>query len=165
VIDWIETQGPPLCGPVNTVRLWMGREGSSIGNSASDFDRACQVLEYAERLQCGDGDVLVLGDEPLRSALILLDQHPLIARWWSCTSGDAAEKALGTIPSQLPNLSHSLSITVDSYALAMIDSAHRAEIDNDCRLVSVANGDYQVTTEVYERPGEFRFLLHRFLLK
>ena len=164
MIQWIDTNGPPLCGIVETARHWAGTEGSSVGEARSDYTRACEVTDYVGKIACGPGEILLLGDEPLRSAFYYLaDQALVIARWWSCESIDRAERALAELPSQLFVLEDYVSFVANTASLVMFDAAHRGTEPDDYRLATIAPGAYSVTSEKYELPGVFRFLIHRFL--
>jgi hypothetical protein len=44
----------------------------------------------------------------------------------------------------------------------MFDAARRGAEPGDYRLASIAPGAYSVTSEKYELPGIFNFLIHRF---
>ncbi|WP_280151156.1 Imm21 family immunity protein [Piscinibacter sp. XHJ-5] len=163
MIEWIDTLGPPLCGTPDIARTWQGTEGSSIGTDPSDYDRACAVVDHVTRIACGPGEVLLLGDEPMRSAFLLVDETLLVARWWSCESVERAETALRQIPWQLPIVEESVAFLVRTPRLVMFDSAHVGIEPSDLRETTVTTGAYAVTSERYEAPGVFKFIIHRFL--
>ena len=105
----------------------------------------------------------MLGDEPLRSACFVTNQTLAIARWWSCESADRAETALLELPSQLPAIEESVRFQTDARSLIMFDAARRGEVHGDHRLTTIAAGSYLVTSERYELPEVYRFLIHRFV--
>jgi len=163
MIEWIDTSGPPLCGALEIARQWKGGEASSIGQEHTDYDRACAVADYVGKLTCGTGEVLVLGDEPLRSAFFVTNQTLAIARWWSCESAERAVTALLELPSRLPAIEESVRFQTAATSLIMFDAARHGEEHGDHRLTAIAAGSYLVTSERYELPEVFRFLIHRFV--
>jgi len=143
--------------------VWRGIKGSSVGDTQSDYDRACSVSDYLGKVTCGVGEVLILGDEPLRSAFFQTDDHILtIARWWACESEEEAETVLSHLPSQLPVLEAAKRFVVDT-PLIMFDSANDTIASAEYRMATILPGQYTVTAEFYEVAEVFRFWLHRFV--
>lgn len=163
MIEWIDTLGPPLCGTADIARQWQGTEGSSTGQDISDYDRGCAVVDYVTKLACASGEVLILGDEPMRSAFHVVDETVLIVRWWSCESAERAEVALREIPAQLPYIEESVPFVFAMPSLVMFDSAQIGREPEQLRKLTIAPGAYTVTSERYEVAGAFRFIIHRLL--
>lgn len=73
--DWIESAGGPLVVVPNSGSGdWRGVEGD-------DYTDACAVNGFLGRLARPSGDVLVLGDEPMRTAVVTRHDGPAIIRW------------------------------------------------------------------------------------
>jgi hypothetical protein len=142
----------------------MGIAGSSIGETRSDYERACADVDYLNLEACGTGEVLVLGDEPLRSAFVRQqDGTVIVARWWACESSERAEHALMNIPSSLPELEDPKEASFDGDPLIMFDSALVAAHANKLARIEVDAGTYKLTSEKYESPHSFDFLIHRLI--
>jgi len=80
----VESLGGPLVLLLEKhLRLWKGIAGSSSsgGKLTTDYDRACAVEDYLGIIQCSHFDVLVLGDEPLRTAWFPHGDAGMFIRW------------------------------------------------------------------------------------
>lgn len=72
---WIESAGGPLVVVPRAVR------GNWKGIDADDYKEACEVAEYLGLLTREWGPVLVLGDEPMRTAVVQRTEGQAIVRW------------------------------------------------------------------------------------
>nr|WP_279637270.1 Imm21 family immunity protein [Corallococcus sicarius] len=73
--DWIESAGGPLVMmPLSVRAAWKGVRGE-------DYREACAVEDSLGSLARPWGDVLVLGDEPLRTAVLFRPDGPCLLRW------------------------------------------------------------------------------------
>lgn len=64
--------------------LWNGVQGSP-----SDYELACQLPGYASKLQVGNTEALILGDEPLQTSVAVSKNLVLIVRWkWADSDFD-----------------------------------------------------------------------------
>jgi hypothetical protein len=80
--EWIESAGGPLVVlPASVSADWKGV-------AADDYDEACGVEEYLGLLTREWGHVLVLGDEPLRTAVVKRPEGPAIVRWMYAPSAE-----------------------------------------------------------------------------
>lgn len=160
--EWIYSAGGPLiCAEHGTGQLWRGVRASSVGAQKSDYERACDVVDYLSVLRCGSGQVLVLGDEPLQTTIIDLSNETAIVRWVSCATSIAADEALANIPIELPQIEEPQKIQLNSNHLVLFDSASQLEESPTMLEVFLAPGLYKVSTEKYANPGLFEFLIHR----
>ncbi|MEG8274690.1 immunity 21 family protein [Streptomyces sp. AHA2] len=92
VVEWVESGGGPLIAvPETVLPFWAGADGEE---TASDYDRACEVDGQAGLLPVGDGTALVLGDEPAATAY--LPGPGLFVRW---CAADSEEELLASVPS------------------------------------------------------------------
>ena len=81
-LEWIESGGGPLIAvPETVLPFWAGADGDE---TASDYDRACEVDAAVGLLPVGDGAALVLGDEPASTAY--LPAHSAFVRWCAADS-------------------------------------------------------------------------------
>lgn len=100
---WIDTAGGPLICAAYPVGLnWRGTQASSIDDTQSDYDRACEIADYVGVVSCASSCVLVFGDEPLQTTVVRLSDGNAVVRWISCASENAAQSVLASIPTALP---------------------------------------------------------------
>ncbi|CAL9381032.1 hypothetical protein SUDANB108_01061 [Streptomyces sp. enrichment culture] len=94
VVEWVESGGGPLIAvPETVLPFWAGADGEE---TASDYDRACEVDGHVGLLPVGDSTALVLGDEPAATAY-LPDQAAFV-RW---RAGDSEAGLLAGVPSAM----------------------------------------------------------------
>ncbi|GGL87714.1 hypothetical protein GCM10010129_34430 [Streptomyces fumigatiscleroticus] len=94
VVEWVESGGGPLIAvPETVLPFWAGADGDE---TASDYDRACEVDGSVGLLPVGDSTALVLGDEPASTAF--LPDHGTFVRW---CAGETEEELLDSVPAAL----------------------------------------------------------------
>ncbi|MFB6847162.1 immunity 21 family protein [Streptomyces sp. NPDC056373] len=90
-VEWVESGGGPLIAvPETVLPFWAGADGEE---TASDYDRACEVDGDVGLLPVGDCTALVLGDEPAATAY--LPGHGMFVRW---CAGDSEHEVLASVP-------------------------------------------------------------------
>ncbi|MFF6878645.1 immunity 21 family protein [Streptomyces sp. NPDC012474] len=90
-VEWVESGGGPLIAvPETVLPFWAGADGEE---TASDYDRACEVDGHVGLLPVGDCTALVLGDEPASTAY--LPEHGMFVRW---CAGDSEDELLASVP-------------------------------------------------------------------
>lgn len=93
-VEWVESGGGPLIAvPETVLPFWAGADGDE---TASDYDRACEIDAPIRLLPVGDSAALVLGDEPAATAY--LPELGTFVRWFA---GDAEEDLLAEVPGAL----------------------------------------------------------------
>ncbi|MEU5520054.1 immunity 21 family protein [Streptomyces sp. NPDC093250] len=93
-VQWVESGGGPLIAvPETVLPFWTGADGEE---TASDYDRACEVDGLVGLLPVGDAAALVLGDEPAATAF--LPDHSTLVRW---VAGDSEAELLASVPAAL----------------------------------------------------------------
>lgn len=161
---WVESGGGPLiCGGLSAAASWRGTAGSSLGESRSDYLRACDVDGFVAVVSSGISRVLVLGDEPLRSALVRQSDSIVVVRWVAATSEGIAQRAIGNLPATLPALAPPIQFTLEESELSLFDAAFDVLDVSKLSKIAVFPGLFAVTSEDYKRPGEFDFVVHRFV--
>ncbi|MDQ0746926.1 hypothetical protein QF034_001157 [Streptomyces africanus] len=91
VVEWVESGGGPLIAvPETVLPFWAGADGEE---TASDYDRACEVDGHVGLLPVGDCTALVLGDEPASTAY--LPDHGMFVRW---CAGNSEDELLASVP-------------------------------------------------------------------
>ncbi len=163
-LKWINSAGGPLmCASPAVGRMWRGTHGSSVGGAESDYERACDQVDYVSAIACGSAQVLVLGDEPLQSAFVVKSEGVLVVRWVSCVSSERAASAIAQLPSALPVIEEPTKFRLDDRGLIMFDPALDSIDPAVCASVDLKPGVFTVTTEKYKSEGAYEFLVHRLL--
>ncbi|MER5212017.1 immunity 21 family protein [Streptomyces sp. NPDC002838] len=93
-VEWVESGGGPLIAvPETVLPFWAGADGDE---TASDYDRACEVDGFIGLLPVGDSAALVLGDEP--ASTTYLPDHGIFVRW---SAADSEAALLAEVPTAL----------------------------------------------------------------
>ena len=164
-MEWVNSSGGPLiCGEMAIATRWRGVFGLSSRSSVkSDYARACDAKEYLEVLRCGDGNVLVLGDEPLQSSFLRTESGGLtIARWMYASSEDRALEFLRA-SSKSETLASPIRFEINGDCLLMFDAAIGGENLTDHQMTMLERGFYSITTERVISKGVLDFIVHRFI--
>ena len=167
---WVNSAGGPLvCGEPLIVSGWRGVEGLSGGGSTgvkNDYERACATRGYLEILTCGNGRVLILGDEPLQSSFFLTNKkETAIARWVFARSHDMEELLCGLLDRTV-ELARPLAFEVAQGVMTLFDSALPSHAALDVSPTGELEvGRYLVTTEKFEVEKSICFLIHKFMKK
>jgi hypothetical protein len=161
-MTWIDTAGGPLIGAAYPTGLsWGGTQASSTGDTRSDYDRACEVIDYVGVVPCASSHVLVFGDEPLQATVLSINDGIAVVRWVSCVSEGDAQKVLAEIPTALPQLEAPKLMSIEATRLVLFDSAYSLDAAPRLLEVALSPGLYEVSTEKFASPGVFEFLVHR----
>ncbi|WP_309896650.1 Imm21 family immunity protein [Archangium sp.] len=129
----------------------------------SDYELACGVEGFAGVIEKAGCQVLVLGDEPLQTAVSLLNGKPCLVRWVYAPSPDVAETAVGAMQSvHLRGPLESSTIRLENSPLILMDAGATGEHPGDTLELELEPGAYRA--HVYEfAPAEaMKFLVHAF---
>ena len=163
-LKWINSTGGPLvCASSVAGGIWRGTRGSSIGGPESDYERACDQVDFVSVIACGSAQVVVLGDEPLQSAFVVKSEGVIVVRWVSCVSSAHAASAIAKLPSVLPAIEEPTKFRLDDRGLIMFDAAADCIDPAVVSNVDVKPGMFTATTEKYKSEGCYEFLVHRFI--
>src|SRR5262249_15755840 len=150
-LRWINSAGGPLvCVSPSAGRKWRGTQGSSVGESRSDYERACNQLDYAGAIACGSSQALVLGDESLQSAFVVKDEVVVVGRWVCWVSSEGAASAIAQLPSVLPSIEGPSKFRLDDRGLIMFDAALSSIDPASYTALDLKPGGFTVTTEKYK---------------
>lgn len=87
-LTWVTSMGGPLLVvPVSALDRWGGctEDGLILGGTQrDDYDRACEVEEYAGVISLGDASALVLGQEPATTCYVPGER--IFVRWLAADS-------------------------------------------------------------------------------
>jgi hypothetical protein len=156
ISPWLSSSGGPLVVMGEGLAcMWRGLDGHP-----SDYHRACQIDDYAGRLEGVDGNILVLGDEPLDTAIATADDALLIIRW-ICAPSEAevlAQLDLLELGSLAPI--EQLSIDWASDALVLFDGAERFD-PQACLHLQLLSPHIEVSTFRYQPSADTALLIHQ----
>lgn len=165
--EWVNSTGGPLVLAETAIaQHWQGTSGKSGSFSDSmmtDYERACQTNEYLQTISCADGEVLLLGDEPMQTAISEgAGGVPLVIRW--IYSNDTAEKETFSRRANFPEIAPRTLFRILAGEVLLFDSSENLAKTwrTQCKSAFSA-GSYDVTTEEMLIKGQHHFLIHRFL--
>jgi hypothetical protein len=179
-IKWVSTGGGPLIViSVEVAQHWGGDGGLGLPNGGlsmvwetvrwdTDYGRACGVDDYLGVLECGPGECLVLGDEPMATAFLPTEDGWLIVRWVHAECEEDVLKAIQSVPEGAwETTPHRFQ--VGDGGLLLFDSAYPGDDLPSTRIggviswmrVPVPSGTYEIDTADYEPDDHTRSILHR----
>ncbi|MCA8277346.1 immunity 21 family protein [Burkholderia sp. AU30280] len=155
ISDWISSSGGPLVVMEEAkASLWNGMSGNP-----SDYDLACQSADYSSKLAVHGSDVLVLGDEPLQTAVATSDSRLLIVRWKWADSEANVRVAIEQIDFDTVNVVEKLTITWANQPLVLFDAVDT--FDPSHRLKFSAHLDSnEVSTFICQPTSRTSLLVH-----
>lgn len=152
--EWIESAGGPLVLlPRSKLSAWAGVEGR-------DYNDACEVVDYAGLLTRSWGHVIVLGDEPLRTAVICRDEGQWIVRWMFSPDEPAAIMLAMTFNPEGAIPSERLDVEVIDEPYLLFDSASNGAEASGLEVHVPPKARSLETYVVKER--EVGLVIHRF---
>ena len=151
-LPWVESGGGPLVlVPVAILAEWTGASPDFDPDdldSWGDYGRACLIDGYAGCLAAGDGQVLVLGDEP--ASTTYLPEQRLFVRW---ICADSEDDVIRLVPKAVETADWEDAGTWTTGGPAQLfDSAYAGdELDDEQPLaVDTAGGTYLVRAACVE---------------
>ena len=162
-MDWVESNGGPLLLVAERYLAdWHGADGPSPGGT--DYERACATDDYAVPIEVGEGQGIVLGDEPLPTAWRADARGGLIVRWIAAPSETAIDGALAALPTGLP-WEHIFEVDLEAGdgALVLFDAAvPGTELPAEHLRITLRPGRYAFELSAYRPSADVALLLHRF---
>jgi Immunity protein 21 len=164
--QWVWTDGGPLILlQTDLLGEWYGIDPnpSKDRSVATDYERACQVQDYAGVIPVGDGSALVLGEEPMDSTWWPSRDlaEGLIVRVLYSAGDEAVARLIESLgPESLTDTG--LRMVITSPHLELFDSTCPGTLDLVPRLaVTVPIGRYAVYSVVLRDPGSHMIVVHR----
>ena len=152
---WLSSSGGPLIVmDESRAKLWTG-----IDSQPSDYDLACQTNDYAEKLTVHDSQVMILGDEPLQTAIATADDLQLIVRWKWAESETDVKAEVEKIDFGLVLYIENLVVQWADRTLVMFDAADTYEADT-CLTVQIQSRRSEVLTFIYDPTPDTSLLNH-----
>lgn len=153
--EWIESAGGPLVVVPRSLRArWQGID--------ADYDAACRVDEYLGLLSRGWGEVLVLGDEPLRTAVVQRSEGPAIVRWMFAPSADQLVDAAREVNLDSLRLVETLSVGLRDEPYVIFDSGSDGSSAAIVEFTPPAGAQVIRTYVIKDDASEIGMILHRF---
>lgn len=156
---WISSAGGPLVLlPKVLLPRWQGTCGVP-----SDYDVACGAEGYVGVIEKAGSQVLVMGDEPLQTAISLLNGRLCLVRWVYAPSPGVAESALVAMePAHLRGPLESVAIRMESSPLVLMDAGASGEHPGDTLELELEPGAYRVHVYEFAPARDMKFLVHEF---
>nr|WP_255408465.1 Imm21 family immunity protein [Archangium sp. Cb G35] len=156
---WIASAGGPLVLlPKILQPRWQG-----TGGVPSDYEVACGVEGYAGIIEKAGWQILVLGDEPLQTAVSRLNGRPCLVRWIYAPSPGVAESWItAMVPLNLRGPLESVAIHIDSSPLVLMDAGAPGEHPGDTLELELEPGSYRVHVYEFAPARDMKFLVHAF---
>jgi hypothetical protein len=155
-LNWTESAGGPLVMmPRSKALSWKGVENG-------DYEEACQVEDYTGIIARTWGDVIVLNDEPLRTACLVRHDGVAVIRWMYAPS----EKILLEVALALKMNEHQaaerLKIRLLNEPYVIFDSGRDGKDPDGLETELPATAQQLITYVVRDKANEVGFILHRF---
>ncbi|WP_347902928.1 Imm21 family immunity protein [Pseudomonas purpurea] len=155
VSTWLSSSGGPLIVmDASIAGLWTGVDGQP-----SDYAMACQSADYAGKLAAYGTEVLILGDEPLQTAVASAGDTLLIVRWKWAESEAEVRAQIEHIDLGRVSFIEQLSIDWLDSTLVMFDAADRFN-PQACLKFQVDSPMCEVSTFLYEPTPQTALLIH-----
>lgn len=159
--------GPYILATRSSAFAWLGTEGLSAGDASrykNDYERACDVKDYAGAIAGSPNEILVIDDLPYE--MMWLSDSPntgLLIKWIGADSDEQVQAALKDVDTESFE-DFPLQIELAEPELFLFDSAWRlANIGDNYLKLMLQPGRYAVSTLIYE-PND-RVSLHLIRLK
>jgi Immunity protein 21 len=160
-VEWIESAGGPLVfAPASIARAWKGN-ALPADNGPSDYDKACAVSGEIGVLAHGGAQLLVLGDEPDRTALIETPGVITVVRWRWAASEEALLESLKRRERRSPVVGPSGIFTAKPEMYVLFDSALGGDEIDRALTIPLRAGTYSFDTIEHRPDRETCALLHR----
>ena len=180
-ISWAATGGGPLIAiEERHLRHWLGIDPPTDGRvidtafrwdddpdaPATDYDRACDVEDYAALLTVGQGYGLLLSYECMTAWWPGRDTcGGILARWQYANSQAEVRQYMSMVP-ELPLAEPAMEWIVTDRKIYLFDSAYSGEdvlggLVDDAITFELCPGKYVVSTCIYQPDTSTSLLLHR----
>lgn len=159
-MDWIESRGGPLVLIPRDKKSWWRGTQRRPGEARTDYERACEVMDEVGLIEAADIEVLVLGDEPLRTAWHPTPTGGVFICWVYADSQELLEGFAATKAASVTLEDTGLAIELSEENI-LFDSADDGQATNTGISVKVAPGRYRVETGLVDVTRRTRCYLHR----
>jgi len=171
-MEWIESQGGPLivleesllpfwegADPPSSRRAVRAESRVSGRDSATDYDRACDVRRAMGLIEVGPGFGLVIGGEPLPTTWLANDEGGMLVRWRYGAEDSVLQRMSEVTRAEFDE--HALHHTVGG-AVVLFDAAFPGhEILTPMLRIDLRPGDYEVRIAEWAPDDQTSLVLHR----
>ncbi|WDJ07084.1 Imm21 family immunity protein [Xanthomonas campestris] len=160
-LNWIESSGGPLVLlHRDLLPEWCGSTGSVVDADATDYTRACDVIDELGVIDVGSRQALVLGDEPDRTALTKRGKSIFIIRWrWAPSEGDLLEELRDGLDA-LDFCSSGSFLTMPGTHL-LFDSALAGTYADESSVVELDAAQFSLSSAYFHPRKDICALIHR----
>lgn len=155
-MEWIESDGGPLVVlPRSAVSTWQGTD-------TKDYEEACGVEDYLGRLPREWGEVVVLGDEPFRTGVLLRSDGVAIVRWRYAASEEELLTSAREADLDLLHPVETLAVTLLDEPYVILDSATHGSRAKTIEFSPPPGTRLLQTYVVEDAEHKTSMILHRF---
>jgi hypothetical protein len=163
--EWTESAGGPLLlASRGSLRYWHGVDNPEGRSETSDYERACGVEDEIGVIPVGSESALVLGQEPDRTALILIQasSEVLIVRWrWALSEEALLSRLWSEHTARTLSFASNCKFQASAGEYVLFDSACSGARLDSYLSVSLRTGAYLVETSTLNPDRELYALVHR----
>jgi hypothetical protein len=163
-LKWITSMGGPLIFiERDAVGDWRGNDApnnSMSKSSVTDYERACAVDDYIDKIAVGNTEALVLGDLPASTCYTPINAQTFrLVRWISAESELDVIAGLLKVSGESPWVDSGLVIRFQSHDLVLFDSVYPGEEITDSIDIQVEQGTYGISTLSFNPNEELNLFL------
>lgn len=162
-MKWIISAGGPL---IFMERVFLSKWKGVFGVqkemlTSSDYERACEVDDYIGVIPIDSGKAVVLGQEPMDTSWLPLSHtQGIIVRWVWANSEIEVDEVLTNFSLDQEWQETAVTVEFKTENMIIFDSAERGSDLSDYLNLSLAPGNYSISTLFYEPSKETKLLLH-----
>ena len=162
-MHWVNSAGGPLLLlPEVYLPEWHGVTGGD--SSATDYDRACGIEDYVGIIDVGNGCGVVLGDEPLQTTWMIVDEREggILVRWCYAENEASVIQHVQKVPETIFQRSGLIYPSPCPRSL-LFDSGIPGDRlkENDYLAILLAPGLYHIESGLYQPDDKTSMILHR----
>jgi Immunity protein 21 len=162
-LQWVSSLGGPLILMEECLLpFWLGDDSSKkFMNLPSDYERACEVIDYLQIISIGDKSGLILGDLPSDTSYFPSDSKNefLLVRWIGADSGEQIENVLNAFSVEQEWEDSGVTISFESRNLVLFDSVFSGQNLFDSLVIEIEVGAYNISTLSYKPNDSIEIFL------
>jgi hypothetical protein len=163
-LKWIKSLGGNLIlMPTSLLKFWQGddeRIAFPSPDIVTDYDRACEVVDYVEEISVGNGSALIFGDLPSDTSCISVDSENIIfVRWIWADDEKQVESTLHAFSIEQNWDNTGITTRFESGDLILFDSVTSGENRRDSINVNISSGNYNVITHSHQPNDKINLFL------
>jgi hypothetical protein len=182
-LNWIESTGGPLIIISETnFHKWSGTYDLSsfingqivvandfLSPDQTDYAKACSIDDYLGIIKKENEDVIVLGDEPLKTSAFLISQNELIILRSVYENHELyVEEVFSNINAvHLKEIGCVVEVKIESNKQYLVDSSshgkQKSELveKQDFLCLELKPNNYKISTAFYTPTSETKFIIHK----